>query len=199
MTSIGPWRGWDEQPERVERRVLLLPGRGYTAAHPLLHWSATALHERGWWVHAAAWEADAFDDDNDARQISLVEQALTDLLDQAPAAAVTVVVAKSVGTLAAAAASRAGLPAVWLTPLVQHPQVASSLAEYPVASLVIGGSGDPSWDSAASVSGERREIADADHSLETGHWRASMQAHREVVALIEEFADALLDEQRDDT
>lgn len=193
MTRIGPWQQVDDQPAAVERRALLLPGRGYTAAHPLLHWSATALHERGWWVHAVTWDDAAFNVD-DAGRVMVAEQALEDLLAAAPPASVTVVVAKSVGTLAAAAAARAGLPAVWLTPLVEHEHVSSALAEYPVASLVVGGSGDPSWNARAVFSGERREIADADHSLETGHWRASMQAHREVVALIEEFADALIDD-----
>lgn len=192
MTRIGPWRQWDEQPASVARRVLLLPGKGYTAAHPVLHWSATALHERGWWVHAAVWDAGELD--TEEPPVRVVEQALTDLAAAAPSAPVTVVVAKSIGSLAADAAAHAGLPAVWLTPLLTHPDVARALADYPAASLTIGGTDDPSWDAEAPVSGDRRQIDAADHSLETGHWRSSMQAHREVVALIEEFADALIDD-----
>jgi hypothetical protein len=77
-------------------------------------------------------------------------------------------IAKSLGTNAAALAAERCLPAVWLTPVLTVPWVASALARVTPPFLVVGGIADPMWDGdlARRLSPFVLEIAGADHGLQ---------------------------------
>lgn len=107
------------------RTAVLLPGRGYTAQAPLLHWSGLILAEAGWNVHAVAWTDAAADDPAAFGRRAWAD--VTALLEGVP----DLVVAKSLGTFAAPLAIAAGIPGVWLTPLVHHDVVAQALTRHP--------------------------------------------------------------------
>ncbi|AKU18470.1 alpha/beta hydrolase [Luteipulveratus mongoliensis] len=175
--------------DHVERRALILPGRGYTVAFPLLHWTCTVLHDAGWHVHVIDWDLSELGRDADDQFVPYAAQRLA---DDAPTADTTLVLAKSLGTVAAPWAAQRGLPGAWLTPVMTDPSIRTALADYPAPSLVIGGDQDHLWQTDAPISGTRLEIGGADHSLEVdGDWRASMDSHRQVAEAVETFAATL--------
>ena len=79
----------------------------------------------------------------------------------------TVVIGKSLGTHAAAAAARLGIPAIWVTPLLSNPFVLDALTRSTAPFLLIGGTADPVWDGAAArtLTPHVLELPDADHGL----------------------------------
>lgn len=158
-------------------RVLILPGRGYTADHPLLFEPTFLARDLGWRVHALEWSPTGDDLD---RAPQYVEEAADRLLADAAEAPHTVVVGKSLGTLGAGWANRHGFPGVWLTPLFDElgPHVDALTVDGPPA-LVVGGTADPMWDATVAARTRARivEIAGADHALRVpGDWRASVAA-----------------------
>ncbi|GAB3744330.1 alpha/beta hydrolase [Microlunatus parietis] len=112
-----------------------------------------------------------------AERVGFVEQG-ADLLDAtAPLAPRTMVIAKSLGTLAAPWATRKGYAGVWLTPLLTDPAVRRSLTIPGPPSLAVGGTADKLWDAAAvrDLRGTVLELEGADHALHHGtDWRASL-------------------------
>lgn len=97
------------------------------------------------------------------------------------------VVAKSLGTFAAPLAIAAGIPGVWLTPLVHHDIVAEALSAASDDHLVVAGTADASWnrDRIVGTRASVAVVADADHSLLIpGDWRASYAAQQTVFARI---------------
>lgn len=168
--------------------AVLLPGRGYTAQAPLLYWSGLLLAEAGWNVCAVEW-ADAADDDP-AAAIDRAWSELTAALDGAPG----LIVAKSLGTFAAPHAIAAGIPGVWLTPLVRHDAVAETLSAASDDHLIIAGTADAAWypDRIAGTRATVVEVATADHSLLIpGEWRASYAAQQTVFARVAAHVAAL--------
>jgi hypothetical protein len=121
-----------------------------------------------------------------------------DLIDSiAPTAAVTVVIAKSFGTHAAAWANAHGYGGVWLTPLLVRQSVRDALTAPGPPSLSIGGTVDRVWDRAvaARLRGTVVEIDGADHSLHVGSdWRTSLAALERTLDAIQSHLRAQLDE-----
>jgi hypothetical protein len=104
-------------------------------------------------------------------------------------------VAKSIGTLAAPVVADRGVAAIWLTPLVKLDFVAAAMRRSPAPALLVGGTGDPTWDSAIArqIGRPVLEIAGADHSLYVpGPLRESARVLGEVATAIETFFDTLL-------
>jgi hypothetical protein len=62
----------------------------------------------------------------------------------------TLILAKSLGSYATAWASNRRYPAIWLTPVLTDDFVAEALARYSAAALLVGGTRDSLWDSAAT-------------------------------------------------
>ena len=158
------------------RTAVLLPGRGYTAQAPLLHWSGLMLAETGWNVHAVAWTDAAADDPAAFGRRAWAD--VTALLEGVP----DLVVAKSLGTFAAPLAIAAGIPGVWLTPLASEDH------------LGVAGTADAAWrrDRIDGTRAHVAEVADADHSLLIpGDWRASYAAQQTVFARIAAHVAAL--------
>jgi pimeloyl-ACP methyl ester carboxylesterase len=104
-----------------------------------------------------------------------------------------VIVAKSLGTLALPLAVEAGLPGIWLTPLCQEPEVASSIRAATAPTLLVGGTGDPSWDGdiARSGSAEVVELDGADHALSVPDAVGSVEYLHQVVVAMAAFLDRI--------
>ncbi len=69
----------------------------------------------------------------------------------------------------------------------------SSLTNYPVEAVMVGGTKDPLWDSrrAAATKLQITELPDADHALHvTGDWRGSVSALEQTLTAVERFAIA---------
>ena len=171
--------------------AVLLPGSGYKVEFPLLYWPAQMLAGLGWHVQAVRWT----DDDEPAPDphgfaAHVAEYAFA----QAPEAAIRLVVAKSFGSLAIPWAEAAGIPAVWLTPLLTDPAVRASVLGSSKEDLFIGGSLDTLWNPAGlgGAAGTFVEIPGTGHSLEVaGDWRASLAAQAQVFNHVRDFVNNL--------
>jgi hypothetical protein len=71
------------------------------------------------------------------------------MLAEAPGAQ-QVLIAKSIGTLAAPLAAERQLPAIWLTPLLTADFVVAAIRANPAPALVVGGADDSLWHSAVA-------------------------------------------------
>ena len=76
-------------------------------------------------------------------------------------------IAKSLTTRAAGIAAERGLPAIWLTPLLNDPDSVEMLRARTAKALLIGGTADAIWDGALAreLSDDVLEIEGADHGL----------------------------------
>jgi len=121
------------------RCVVLLPGVRYFSQAPLLWFAREAAHAREWSVVEVD-ERVSGDQDPFAWMLGQAQRAL-----EATDAELVVVVAKSLGSVAAPLVSGRGLPAVWLTPLLTRSDVVEALAAASAPALAIGSPDDPSW------------------------------------------------------
>jgi len=183
--EIRDWKGSDPGSWRV---AVLLPGAGYTVRMPLLHWTATALVEAGWRVRTAHWSREETTPDPQG----LAERAAAQGFEDTAPWAVRLLVAKSMGTLAASWAAREGVAGAWLTPLMTRSEVLAPLLAARQPALLVGGTADPLWQRPPSIPVGCRivEIPDADHGLQVeGRWQASMDAHRQAVDAVVAFGE----------
>jgi pimeloyl-ACP methyl ester carboxylesterase len=164
----------------------VLPGARYGHQLPLLLFAGRLLEERGFQVERVEWS-----DPEGGRKPALEDAAAA--LASVPSNTKHVVVGKSLGTLALPLAVKAGLPGVWLTPLCQEPEVASSIRAATAPTLLIGGTGDGSWDGdiARSGSAEVVELDGADHALALPDAVASVEYLQQVVRAMATFLDRI--------
>lgn len=157
-------------------RCVVLPGRQYTPDGPLLFFAAQAALARGWDVRQVWW--DAPERGGDTEETNWVADQLDAALDGHDGR--VLVVAKSLGTLAAARASERGFEAAWLTPLLTDPEAATPLLTYPAAQFVFIGDSDPflSHDVLDALPGER-VLVPGDHILRVPGDVAAMVASHE--------------------
>lgn len=163
-------------------RVILLPGRWYTCAMPLLNFAGLVALSHGWDVREVSWRPS---DEWGTQQIGYE---LAAAIGDHPGP--IRVIGKSLGTLAAPYAAEHRIDAVWLTPLVKEAPVAQAIDAHPGRQLLIGGTGDTGiWDSeiAAALSAEVLEIADADHGLQVEDPVHTAEIHVEVVRAIDKW------------
>ena len=160
-------------------RCVVLPGRQYTPEGPLLFFAAQAVLARGWDVRQLWW--DAPERGSDADEIAWVADQLDAALDGYDGR--VLVVAKSLGTLAAARAAERGYDAAWLTPLLTDPAAVEPLLTYPASQFVLIGESDPflSHDVLAALPGERL-VVPGDHILRVpGDVAAMVASHEQFV------------------
>jgi hypothetical protein len=103
-------------------------------------------------------------------------------------------IAKSLGTNAAAIAAERSLPAVWLTPLLTLPWVADALGRATAPFLLVGGTADEVWDGdiARRLSPHVLEVEGADHGMYVpGALPESIAVLSRVVIAVEGFLDAI--------
>lgn len=196
--SLG-FRALAAHRDALKRRgtVLMLPGRAYSCEMPLLAQTTRALRSDGWVVLQAEWHLEGLP--HDPR--GFVERAAAQLDAVERQTGPVLVVAKSLGTLAAHWSAERGYPAVWLTPIFRasglHPMPAESEAlkqrirTYPTDNLVVGGTQDPLWVNGFTGRGEVIELPGADHALETGSMVASARDHRATAAAVVDFASKI--------
>lgn len=154
-------------------RCVVLPGSRYTPDGPLLFFAAQVALMRGWEVRQVWWEVP--DVDSDAEEVAWVGAQLEAAVDGYPGR--VLVVAKSLGTLAAAVAATHAYEAAWLTPLLTEPDLAEPLLTYPAAQFVLIGSEDPYLDQGVldALPGERL-VVPGDHILRVPGDAAAMVA-----------------------
>ena len=173
-----------------DRRAIVLPGAGYTPARPLLHFTRIVLEAHGWSVVEASWPKG----DSPGREPDeMVTEVATRLVAEAGDRRL-LIVGKSIGSLAMPLATSRGLPAIWITPLVRRPAVAAALDRLSAPTLLIGSTGDETWDGdAARRSGQQvTELTDANHGLELdGDPLGSIDALRRVIDAVDHFVTSI--------
>ncbi|MEV6305314.1 alpha/beta hydrolase [Actinoplanes sp. NPDC051861] len=174
---------------------VIAPGRAYPAQAPLLDLAVQALTDRDAVVEVIAWTPPEglLEIGPEPFVRAHVESALHRLAKATPNAT-PVLVAKSLGTHAAALAAERSLPAIWLTPLLHLDSVSEAISRNPAPALLVGGTADPSWlPEAATATGKTVvTIPDADHGLRPpGPLRAYTNALGTVATAIEDFLTTL--------
>ena len=188
------WRGGarEARPRPGAPTALVLPGMGYSAEYPLLFWASTALVQAGWRVFVVDWDTSDLDlpEDMGAGQ-AFVDDVFEEGCDALEGAAPELLVAKSLGTLAATSALECGCGLVAMTPILAGP----SPATYPVDDtgrvLAVGGTADPLWDGvrARRLGWEVLEVEGGDHSLQVrGDWRTSLRVVETVTSAVQDLA-----------
>ena len=125
--------------------VILLPGANYPTTAPVLWFAREAALAAGRNVLAVVDSPKGSTDDRQRWAEERAEAALRHV----GVGARPILVAKSITSLAASLAARLGLPAIWLTPLINaagtpiSQAVIDGLAEASAPFLLIGGSADP--------------------------------------------------------
>ncbi|WP_375389778.1 hypothetical protein [uncultured Amnibacterium sp.] len=156
--------------------AVVLPGSGYPALGPALHWPARLLAAAGWRLAVVSWSPET---EGGADPVAFVEGALQQAAgDDVPDLLLT----KSLGSLAAPWALEHDVPGVWLTPLLTDEAVLGALQRMDDRSIAVGGTADRYWREGAFEGTDIAvlEVPGADHSLELPDWRASLTAQAEV-------------------
>jgi len=186
-----PWQGGRAATGDAVGVAVLLPGAGYRVELPLLHWTAAVLAQQRWFVQAVRWDPDGVDR-NSAPPFTARAAELA--FEQAPPLERRLVVGKSLGTFAAPWARALGIPGIWLTPLLVEPAVREALAAGGPPCLLVGATGDSSWDGGAGAESGHRvcELEGLNHSLDDpADWRRSLEAVEQVCESVEAFLAAL--------
>ncbi|MGW5670347.1 alpha/beta hydrolase [Micromonospora sp. NPDC003776] len=168
----------------ADRRAVLVPGRGYDTRAPLFAYVGEALRRLGFDVHEVTWQVPR--DLRADRTARWVAEQVTPVLDRG----VDLLVGKSLGTFAAPLAADRGLRAVWLTPLLDLPEVVDALGRATAPCLLVGGTADSLWSGevARRLSPHVLEVPDADHSmLVPGPLARSAEVLGRVCTAVEEF------------
>jgi predicted alpha/beta-hydrolase family hydrolase len=172
--------------------AVLVPGRGYPPMAPLLFFAGFALVQHGWRVEHHWWDPPAYE--SDEQTLAWVRGEVEAVL---PTSGRVLVVGKSLGTLAAPVAAERGLPAAWLTPVLDLRAVAAAIAANPAPQLLVGGSADDLWvgDTVRDLAGqtcEVQEVADADHVLMVpGDAVRGVAAHVEAIGALDRWLGRL--------
>jgi len=172
--------------------AILLPGAGYTVTAPLLWFAREVALAGGWNVLAVS---DTFNRTDDP--LRWVEERAEAAIRHVDGPKPPLLIAKSLTSLAAPLAARLGLPAVWLMPLINaagtsvSQLVLDGLAAASTPCLLVGGTADPTWDTAIARSvpnAEVLEVSGADHLLQVpGDVAGSIDALHRVVSAVATF------------
>jgi pimeloyl-ACP methyl ester carboxylesterase len=179
MTDVNDWPA---PAGPMAGLAVLLPGKNYPATMPLLTFAGRAARQHRWQVRAVSWTAPEL---QGPEAIDWVGGRLRDAVGSHDGP--VLVVAKSLGTCAAALAAERGYDAVWLTPLLHLPLVVDAMARNRGRQLLVGGSADPTWDlgTARSVSADVVELEGADHALFVDDAVRTAELHLEVTRAVD--------------
>jgi hypothetical protein len=170
-----------------DRCAVVLPGIRYFSQAPLLWFAREAAQAQGWSVMEVD-ERAPDDEEPFAWMLGQAKRAIAGASD----AGTVVVVGKSLGSVAATMWEG---PAVWLTPLLDRPEIADALAATTAPALLVGSPADPSWAGGAIPENPALEVLELpglDHSLQvTGDPMASLDALRDVSARVASFFERL--------
>ena len=171
--------------------AVVIPGAMFGPAAGLLAYAAAVPERRAVTVHRHWWSqppADPFQPDIQ----DWVRDEISPLLDAV--GGTPMLIAKSLGSNAAAVAAERHLPAVWLTPILTVPWVTAALNRATAPFLLVGGTADAMWDTtlASRLSPYLLEIDGADHGLFVpGPLTNSIAVLGRLVTAMEEFMDAI--------
>jgi hypothetical protein len=171
--------------------AVVLPGGSFGPGAGLLMYAGAVAGSRGAAVHRHWWSSDPPDPAVPAVE-DWVRAEVVPVLDRLGGR--PLLIGKSLGTTAAGLAAERALPAVWLTPLLTLPRVSAALGRAKAPFLLVGGTADPYWDSAAArrLSPHVLEVGGADHGMSVpGPVAGSVAILGRVVAAMEEFLDAV--------
>jgi hypothetical protein len=172
--------------------AVALPGRYPQYSQLLLGFSAFVLTQRGWVVDQLWWDPPTHETPEQSR--AWVEEQVRDAL---PESGRVLLVGKSLATYAAPLAADRGFPAIWLTPLLELPELVDAFAANPAPQLLVGGTADEAWDvtaarGLASQGCDVLEVPGADHGmLVAGDVVRSAETHVEVVRAMDSFCARL--------
>lgn len=172
--------------------AVLVPGRGYPPQAPLLFFAGFVLLQHGWRVEHHWWDPPP--PESDEQTVAWVRDEVEGAL---PSSGRTLVVGKSLGTMAAGLAAERGYDAVWLTPLLTVASVVDAIAANPGRQLLVGGTNDDLWDSdvAHRLAGGRvsvLEVEGADHALmPAGDAVRGVEMHVEVMRTLDSWLAGL--------
>ncbi len=173
----------------AERRVVLLPGARYPTRAPLLWFAREVAVARGCGVLEVLDEPPAGED-----PFAWVRDRAVRALDH-ETSPFDVVIGKSLSSEVAGTAAERGLPAVWLTPLLDRPGIVAALARTGRPTLLVGSTADPTWRPEAlppNVMLDVLELDGLDHSLQLpGDPQHSLKELRKVVKRVDRFLGAL--------
>jgi hypothetical protein len=172
--------------------AVVVPGGRFGPAAGLLLYAGSVADRRGATVHRHSWSQEPPPDPFEREIEGWVRGELTGLLDRVGGH--PLLIAKSLGTNAAALAAERGLPAVWLTPVLTVPWVASALGRATAPFLLVGGTADALWagGSARRLSPYVLEVEGADHGMQLpGPVVDTIAVLGRVVSEMEEFLDAV--------
>lgn len=181
---------------RSSRRALILPGRLYTPALPLLQRTRRVLEDHGWSVHEVWWRVPA---SLEGINRWVTEHAVAAMAEESalpPTPERWLFAAKSLGTRVVRRGPRADAY-VLLTPLLTSAGVVASITELvsegaPV--LLVGGVQDELWstDAARSTGARVLEVPDADHLMEVpGDPTRSAEILQEITGELSAFLGSL--------
>ena len=147
--------------------MLVLPGRRGGPSVPPLFYPTVAAMRRGADPSLVEWrDIDELDSLTPEKIIPWIERQAAPAFDAIEPDA-SVVIAKSLGTLAAMEVARRSIPAIWVTPLLTNPDVVESLRRATAPFLLVGGTADGFWDGAIarSLTPHVLELPGVDHGL----------------------------------
>lgn len=191
MSTSGPDEAFPATIYRPEapRRIVLLPGARYPTRAPLLWFARETAIARGFGVLEVLDEPSAGED-----PFAWAHDRAQRALDHQPTE-LDVVIGKSLSSDVAGLVADRGLPAMWLTPLLDRPAILAALARTTRPTLLVGGTADPTWLPDAlpdNVMLDRLQLDGLDHGLQlAGDPQASLNALRKVVKKLDRFLGAL--------
>ena len=171
--------------------AVILPGRLYGPAAPLLMYTGDVAERRGATPHRHWWSREP-PDPFEAGIEAWVRDEAVPVLDSVGGS--PFLVGTSLGTNAAGLAAERSLPAVWLTPVLTVPWIVAGLRRATAPVLLIGGTADRVWDGALArrLSPHVFEVEGADHGMYVpGPLPDSIEVLGRVVVAVEEFLDTI--------
>ncbi|GAB3067622.1 alpha/beta hydrolase [Micromonospora schwarzwaldensis] len=174
---------------------VIVPGLGYGPQAPLLNLANEALADLDATIETITWAVpDGLIDIGPEPFVRAHVAAALHRLGTATPGPKPVIIAKSLGTHAAALAAERQLPAIWLTPLLNDHAVAEAITHNPAPALLVGGTRDSSWisETAARTGKTVVTVDSANHALRPpGSLRAYTDALGAIATAMEQFLSRL--------
>ena len=169
------------------RCAVILPGIRYFSQAPLLWFAREAAQAGGWSVVEVDERAP-----RDREPFEWMRGQAERALEAASGAERIVVIGKSLGSAAATLVSG---PAIWVTPLLNRPELAAAIGSAGAPTLLVGSTADPTWADGVVPEGESIEVMQLDgldHSLQaSADPLASLDVLRDVTARVGAFLERL--------
>jgi hypothetical protein len=144
---------------------VVLPGVAYFSQAPLLWFAREAARTQGWSVLELTERAPAGEDpftwmrDRAGRALAAASESAEQVA----------VIGKSLASAASGLVGDRGLAAVWLTPLLNRPEVVEAIGASTAPTLLVGSPADPTWGQGQAPERPGLEVVELDgldHSLQ---------------------------------